>query len=216
MRFYYFSLFSWMVYAVYGLIAIALISLLWTKLLKLKLRNPGYWILTAVALVAPWSEELWISYNFDQLCRKDAGIVINKTIEVDGFYDDTTHWWRQLKESSKYTFVESRDSADGTYWRVERDGDQVRHFRIEKPTARYQYKRGDNHTPVAHEIKRFENTVVDSQTGDVLGRYTNYRRGPYWFFISLGAPTIPCEEAEAGVRKHGTLSVFALTLKPSK
>jgi hypothetical protein len=216
MRFYYFSIFSWAMYAVYAVVAIAIVSLLWTKVLDRKLRNPGYWILLTATLIAPFSEELWIAYNFDRLCQKDAGVFVNKTVDVDGFYDDTTHWWRQLRESSNFKFVESRDTATGQVWRVERDGDGVRHVKIDKPTARYHYRSINSHTPVGHQISRFENVVLDSSNGEVLGRYTNYYRGPYWFFIQLSAPTIPCKETESAVRTYGTVSVYALTFKPSK
>lgn len=257
MRFYYFSLVSWTVYLVYGVIAIALLSLLWTKVLELKLRNPGYWILAAAALIAPWGEELWISYKFDQLCRKDAGIVISKEVEVDGFYDATMRSAYELTKKAGYRFVEhptedrtgtervelatSREREKALTWYTARNpgsdrpkdrsvlypvndketiavipnGEAWKVTRLDKPAARYQYRRGDNHTPVAHEIKRYENTVIDVQTGDVLGRYTNYRRGPYWFFISLGAPTIPCAETEAATRKYGTL-IYREVLKPAK
>ena len=215
MRFYYFSLFSWMAYAVVVFVAVTLLWLIWTRLLKRKVGHPVYWVLVGAILVAPWAEELWIAYSFDRLCRKDAGILIKRTVEVDGFYDDTTHWWRQLVESN-YRFVESRDRIDNKLWRVERNGNEIRHFQIDRPSARYQYKMLNSHTSVAHQIKRFEDVVIDSHNGEVLGRYTNYYRGSHWFFISLSAPTIPCEETETAVRQRGTLSIVALTLRPTK
>jgi len=215
MRFYYFSIFSWMAYAAVATLVIVLLWLIWTRAFKLSLKSPLYWGLVAAILVLPWSEELWIARNFDQLCRKDAGVFVHKTVEVDGFYDDTKHWWRQLAES-QYRFVESRDPTTNKLWRVERAGEEVRHFSIEKRTARYEFKRINVHTPVAHQIKRFEDVVTDTQTGEVIGRYVNYYRGPFWFWASLGVPTIPCVETESAVRKYGTLSMYALTLLPEK
>ena len=237
MRFYYFSLFSWLAWAVYGVIAVALLSSLWTKLLKLKLKHPGYWVLAAVVLIAPWAEELWIAYNFGRLCQKDAGVFISRTMEVDGYYDDTGIVTR-LVGRAPYKFIESRDKRRG-FRRVERATDVERaralawysaqkpgkpaakgewivqpiddhvHVVVEpdtgyawrvtildKPTARYHYKKVDAHTRVSHQITRFENVVVDSQTGDVPGRSVNYYRGPYWFFLSLDQPTIPCTELD--------------------
>jgi hypothetical protein len=259
MRFYYFSIFSVMLYAGVISIAIVLLTMAWVWFLKFKLRNPLYWILVAALLVGPWVEELWIAYNFDRLCRKDAGVFINKTVEVEGFYDDTSGWGpRQLSES-KYRFMESRDILSHKLLRVERTDDESRDralkwyseknpgqqrsseqfiahplndkeqvvvspngidawrvVTIDKPTARYQYKTINSHTSVAHQIKRFEDIVFDSQSGEVLGRFVNYYRGAYWFFISLAAPTIPCREAETAVRERGTLSIFAFTLLPVK
>ena len=258
MRFYYFSIFSFMAYAVVVVIGIALLWLLWTKVLKLKTNSSVYWVLAAAIIGAPWMEELWIAYNFDRLCRKDAGLFVNKTVEVAGFCDDTTGWGPRQLEAFKYEFMESRDVLRSRLIRVQRADDMSRdkavawhsgnsakkkgaadafivHRLSEKeeiavspngldawrtttivePTARYHYKRINDHTPVSHRIRRFENVVIDSQTGDVLGRYTDYYRGPYSFFISSDASTIPCKEAQIAIRHHGTLSIYALTLKPS-
>jgi hypothetical protein len=70
MGFYYISLFSWMIFAVYFAIAAAIII---TICKKNKLST--YWKagLLTVAFIAPCAEELLIAYNFGQLCRKDAG-----------------------------------------------------------------------------------------------------------------------------------------------
>jgi hypothetical protein len=193
MRFYYFSLFSWLAYAIVVAVVLPLLWLVWTRILKLKTANPTFWVLIAAIVVGPWVEELWIAYNFDRLCRKDAGAFINRTVEVDGFYDDTRQWWRQLQESG-YQFVESREYGTKNYWRVELLGGGVRHFKIDQPTARYHYRTVNNAMPVAHQIKRFEDVVLDNQTGEILGRYTNYTRGAYWFFISLDRPIIECVE----------------------
>lgn len=254
MRFYYFSLFSWMAWALYGAIAIAVLSLLWAKLLKLRFRNPVYWILVAAVLVAPWGEELWIAYTFDRLCRKDAGVFIDKTVEVDGYYNDTGKITRLA--NSPYKFIESRDDG-GKFRRVERateqekadalawyrktkdkepderewftrpvsedtrivvemdTGNAWRVTKLDKPSAQYQFKTLNSHTPVAHQVKRFEDVVVDNKTGEVLGRYTNYYRGPYWFFLSLGTSTIPCAETQAATRQYGSL-IYSAVLKPSK
>lgn len=256
MRFYYFSVFSWILYGVVSVIALALFWALWTKLLKLKTANPVYWVLVAAILAGPWAEELWIAYNFDSLCRKDAGVFVNKTVEVDGYYNDTGTVTR-IVGGPDYKFIESPE-GNGGYRRVERASEEekaralawyaeknpgkqsaanawITHSvsdraqvivemntgyawrirRLDKPTARYHYKTLNSHTPAAHRIKRFEDVVIDNQTGEVLGRYTNYYRGPYWFFISLGTPTIPCEETQAETRKYGSL-IYPVVLKPSK
>ncbi len=92
--------------------------------------------------------------------------------------------------------------------------DAWRITKIDQPTARYHYRQVDLLKPVSHQIDRVENAVVDVQTGDVLGRFVNYYRGPYSFFVHLSRPTIPCEESETAIRKHGTLSAYGFTLKP--
>src|SRR5262249_31194472 len=147
-----------------------------------RLTNPGNWLLAVAIAVAPWVEEISIAYDFGQLCRKDAGRFIHKTVEVDGFYDDTTHWWRQLTDESQYQFVESSDQSNNSLWRVERVGQQIRHFRIDKTTARYEYKQTHLHTPVAYKITKIEGIVVDRERSELLGRSTTYTRDAHWFF----------------------------------
>ena len=67
---------------------------------------------------------------------------------------------------------------------------------LSTPTARYHLKTTDSARPVAHQITRGEKIVLDTQTNEVIGRYTDYGRGPYWFFIHLDAPTMGCREAK--------------------
>lgn len=122
MRFYYFSLFSWTLWVVYGVIVITLVSLLWTKVLKLRLRNPAYWVLAIAVLAAPWIEELWIAYNFDRLCRKDAGVFVNKTVDAEGYYEGTGKITR-LVGRPPFKFIESPDDG-GKYRRVEHATEQ--------------------------------------------------------------------------------------------
>jgi hypothetical protein len=126
MRFYYISILSWMVYAAVAFIAIVLLWILWTRLFKLQTKNPVYWVLVAAVLLGPWVEELWIAYNFDRLCRKDAGVSIRKTVEVEGFYDHTSGWGARQVSQSQYLFMESRDILTDRLLRVERADDSAR------------------------------------------------------------------------------------------
>lgn len=126
MLFYYFSLFSFIAYGVFVFIAIVLLWLVWTKLLRLRVRNLLYWVLIASIVIGPWGEELWIAYNFGRLCRKDAGLFIYKTAKVDGFYDDTTGWGPRQLAASGYEFVESRDILHKKLLRVERANEASR------------------------------------------------------------------------------------------
>ncbi len=215
MRFYYISLFS--------LILLGLIYVFGTMFLvwlgkKLKSRWDGAWKVMAplflLLYIGPIAEELWIAWNFGQLCKKDAGIYVHQTVEVDGFYDDTTHWWRQLAESD-YQFVESRDNTFGGLYRVERDGAELKHFEIQQLTARYRYSQPDSGTPIAHKVERIERAVTDNRSGDVLAKETKYRRRSPWFFIGLDRPVILCPAAgEHPLASHG--SIYDLALKPRK
>ena len=161
MWFYYFSLVSWMLWVVYGAIAVTVLSLLWAKLPRFGFRNPIYWILIAALLIAPWGEELWISYNFNQLCRKNAGVFISKTVEVDGYYNDTGKITRLA--DSPYKFIESRDDRD-KFRRVERASEQ------EKADALAWYRKTNSNEPGEREwftrpVSEGARVVVEMNTG---------------------------------------------------
>jgi len=141
-------------------------------------------VLGFVFLLLPVGEEFLIAWNFGQAC-KEAGTFINKKVQVEGFYDDTSHWWRQLKENSNYQFVESRDQSNGTLWRVERHGEEIKHFRIDRPTARYHFRMPSSHAPIGYKIVKHETVVLDTVAGDQLGRYTRISRTAPWFYWSI-------------------------------
>jgi len=190
MGFYYLSIPSLILIAVIYAVAIAAFRFVWIRLLHRKFTGPIVWVVVAAIVIAPWVEELWIAWNFGQACR-EAGTFIYKKVQVEGFYDDTTHWWRQLQES-RYQFVESRDNLYGTLWRVERVGDEIRHFKIDRPTARYQYKTRYSHAPVAHKVVRHEDVVEDNLTSDLLGRELVFGRDAPWFYVGLDRPVKLC------------------------
>ena len=190
MGFYYFSIFSIVPLG----IAYGMLFLVYWGIARLTRGIPGRKALLVVVgmvfLILPVAEELWIAWNFGQAC-KEAGTVITKRVNVDGFYDDTTHWWRQLSEF-KYQFVESRDNLYGTLWRVERFGNEIRHFEIERPTARYHYKWPNSHTRVSHKIVKHERIVADSFENQILAREVAFGRDASWFYIGLDRPLKPC------------------------
>jgi hypothetical protein len=213
MRFYYMSLFS---LVLVGLIYVfGTIFLVWLGKI-LKNRWDGAWKLMVplfpLLYIGPIAEELWIAWNFGRLCKKDAGLFIYRTAEVQGFYDDTTHWWRQLAESD-YQFVESRDNTFGGLYRVERDGGKLKHFEIERPTARYQITKPHDHTAVAYKTKMFEWLVQDTSTSQVLAREKTYARSAPWFFIGVDRRTIFCKvSGRQGEKLHVT--IYDQVLKP--
>jgi hypothetical protein len=214
MRFYYFSLFGTLLALTVSQFAAGAFWAIWRGALKQKLPAWAFLLSLPIFLVLPWIEELWIAFNFAQFCRKDAGLSINKTAEVDGFYDDTTHWWRQLKESTNYRFVESRDIVTGTLWRVEREGNGVKHFRIEKPTARYHFLMDSGVRP-AFKIGRQSSTILDTEAKANLAQYTRYHREAPWFFIGFGRPNIGCDGPGDGINSNHGFLIYRDVLKPA-
>jgi len=215
MRFYYISILSIVLLAVIYLIGTVLLVWLGKWLRK---RWKHAWVavtpLFLLLYLGPVAEEFWIAWNFGQLCKKDAGIFIYKTVEVDGFYDDT-HGWRadKLRESG-YRWIEGRGRE--SLWRHERvgEGEEIRSFKIERATARYQYKWPDFNTQVGHKIYKQSEAVIDMETREVLGGSTRYGRKAPWFFVALDVPGMGCPRpGEDPLKKPG--AVYNIILYPT-
>lgn len=213
MGFYYFSILS----VIPPGIAYGVLLLLFWGIARVTRGMPGRKALLVVVgvvfLVLPVAEEFWIAWNFGQAC-KEAGTFIQRKVQVEGFYDDTSHWWRQLAES-KYQFVESREYGTKKYWRVERDGKNLKHFAIDKPAARYHFKMPYSHTPVAHKITKHEAVVLDSSAGTVLAKYTRFSRDSPWFYVALGKGDFSCDAPRRWPLTRGSFSIYRDVLEPS-
>ena len=214
MGFYYISIFN-----IFPLgIAYGLLALVFWGIARLTRSMPRRKVLLGVVgvifLVLPVTEEFWIAWNFNQAC-KEAGTFINKKVTVEGFYDDTSHWWRQLAES-KYQFVESREYGTNRYWRVERDNNNLKHFAIDKPTARYHFKTTDSGTEVAHGIVKSQTIVIDSHNNEEIARYARFGRSPPWFFIGLGTPDYACDAPGRWPLTRTSMLVYREVLIPAK
>lgn len=88
MGFYYFGAIGTLVALVSGVLLAGIFWLGWAFLARRKITGPVALVSLPVAMVLPWSEELWIAWHFGQACE-EAGTFIYKTVTVDGFYDDT-------------------------------------------------------------------------------------------------------------------------------
>jgi hypothetical protein len=160
------------------------------------------WVLLVPPVLAllslPWVEEAWIAWHFDKECQ-DAGVKIYRQVEVEGYarndsYENTgrssistgplfaQNPSQQADfEKDGFRFVEYL-LADGSARHLEREGDRVVVSIRDKPEARYYYE----HTyrkgkysieePIGWQLHKIELRVVDSQTGEILGRKTTIRR----------------------------------------
>ena len=227
MSFYYPSIFSFIFLAVLYAVVLGLIWLVWVKLAKRKFSGPAAWGVVALVIVAPWLEEFWIAWNFGQLCRKDAGIVVHKVVEVEGYYDATAGLLQLNKpvlpvtaadfDKRGYRFYEMSLAAANEGQRVayfEKVNEEWVGTVLDKPTAKYHYTRNIYGENVAHKITRVEARVANVENGEIIGRYVSYGRGPYWFYISLGNPPYSCDGPDGGPNsKHNSL-IYRNTLKP--
>jgi hypothetical protein len=179
----------------------------------------AWWAMVPLFLllyIAPIAEELWIAWNFGRLCRQDAGLFIYKTVEVEGFYDDTHSWRADKLRESGFRWVEGRDRTvfDKLLWRHEWVGNEIRSFKIDRPTARYHYQWPHMNAPSGYKVEKTERRVVDIQTQEVLGRYVDYGRRAPWFYVGLDAPLMFCEEGETDARELGSTFGPRMVLRP--
>ena len=222
MRFYYVSIFSVIFLGLIYAVGTALLVGMWYALRRWK----HAWMLMlpmfVLLYVGPVAEELWISWKFGQLCKKNAGIFVYKTVKVEGFYDDTrpTHDGLptpQAVESfdrSGYRFYELKFRNTKKIVHIEKVNGQWAPTVLDHPRARYRYETLASHKLVSHRIRKFEDVVIDSQTGEVLGKYLDYARGAPWFFIHLDRPTMFCREVEDDARARGTMFGPRMVLLP--
>jgi hypothetical protein len=230
MRFYYWTGLSWLFLLPVYIVGAGLITLLWWRLAK---RVKRAWAIIVplylVLAIGPWVEELWIAWNFGHLCKKDAGIFIYKTVEVEGFYD-TTAGLREIYKPLPEVTSKSFDERGYRFYEMSladtKGGPtKVAHFEkikgewvgkvLDRPTARYHYMGNRYGINVVHGIQKFEDLVIDTQSDDVLGKYLIYYRDAPWFFIGLDRPTVPCRETQEATRTHGSL-IYRSVLKPQK
>lgn len=106
--------------------------------------------------------------------------------------------------SDSEQIVVSPNSIDA--WRV---------TKLDRPTARYHYKMPHSHSPFAHKIVKHETVVLDSSTGDLLGKYTRFSRGSPWFYISVGKGDFSCDAPKRWPLTKGNFLIFQDVLQPA-
>ncbi len=190
-----------------GFVIVAAYSAAILSVIYLLMRAMGafryrWWILaplippTLVLLALPWAEEAWIVWHFNEACA-DAGVKVYRQVEVDGYVDDGYHRSPRLvkpglhkgsPDSKKYfsnagyRFVE-RVLENGKIERVEDHVDGLLTTVLDRPTARYVLRFGYHPDSLSHEepigwkLEKLERQVVDSETGEILGRDLRINRG---------------------------------------
>ena len=229
MRFYYISIISIFLLTMIYAFGTAVLAGMWLGLRK---RWKKIWMLVLPLLlllyVAPIVEELWIAWNFGQLCKRDAGIFIYKTVEAEGFYDATrpTHAGPRNQQAAEdldrggYRFYEmvfpNYQGGLNKVVHLEKVKGQWLATVLDHPTARYHYRWPHMNSPAGHKLQKIERLVIDTQTQEVLGRYVDYGRTSAWFYVGLDRPLIFCKEAERDARAKGTVFGPRMVLLPAK
>lgn len=131
-------------------------------------------------LALPWAEEAWIAWHFNEAC-KEAGVKVFRQLEVDGFYDGTIGTGYSFIEDYGFKFMEEKTN-DGKIAHTERPDGQWKTTILEKPTARYHVTYAYHPRPHVYEepigwrLEKIERRIVDSQTGEILGRNVVIKR----------------------------------------
>jgi hypothetical protein len=158
------------------------------------------WVLLAppalILLFLPWIEEAWISWHFNKECQ-DAGVKVYRQVEVEGYALNEKYTERSSVstgplfkqnpsqqtdfEKEGYRFKEYL-LTDGSARHLEREGEQVVVSIRDKPEARYYYeyaylkRKYQIEEPIGWKLQKIERRVIDSQTGEILGRNTKIIR----------------------------------------
>lgn len=211
----------------YGIVAVLLL-LLGRALRNWPKRRIVLIPLTVLLLVLPWAEEVWIAWHFAQACET-AGVQVYRKVEAEGFYDDTSRGtsdpgpifntqWIDVLEKSGFAFTEARLS-NGKVAHTEKVNGRWQQTNLDRPSARYTYKFADprQEIPIGRQLEKFETIVIDSQTGEVLGRDTGFKRFPSWFnswvgFFGSGLTLCkgPLDDPESQ-KRSGLLYSYVLT-----
>ena len=167
---------------------ILLLPYYWLCFLALRKRwhrlsaSPKRWallLLVPPVLVLPYADELWIAWHFERACR-EAGVQVYRKVEVEGFFNGTGGPGTDMIEKQGFRFSEGYELGWKEVARIERDGDKWKRMHFNKPQARYHYSYPDPRqwVPAGLQINRREVQVVDSETGEVLGREVCFERYP--------------------------------------
>ena len=120
-----------------------------------------------------------VTWHFKEAC-KDAGVKVYRQVTVEGFYGSTQPT-AYLYIEEGFRFMEHLEN-DGKILHLERPGGVWQKKFLDTPSARYHVKyayqpTGFGHQePVGWKLYKLESQVIDSQTGEVLGRETNFKR----------------------------------------
>jgi hypothetical protein len=181
------ALYSWLVLFVCVLIEKLLLRRFSPKVCRSLLAPPAL-----VLLALPWVEEAWIVWHYNE-ARKDAGVWVYRQVEVEGFYDETLGGgWEYVKKYG-FKFMETNISNARTRYQekvlhIERPADLGMPFDqwsttlLDRPTARYHVvyayhpRRHVHEEPIGWKLEKIEYRVIDSQTGEILGRKTTIIR----------------------------------------
>ena len=127
-----------------------------------------------ILFALPISDAAIGAWRMRQECS-GAGLEIYRRVVVDGYFDETLNG--SFLKGSGYRFREYMDPLKG-YVRAEiSSGGSVIEQRIERPSARFRYQKGDR-SPLGFGVVRREERIVDSETNETLAKFVYIGRSP--------------------------------------
>lgn len=138
-------------------------------------------VATIVSLLAfilvPTADDFAGKWYFDHLCDAEAGAKIFKPVEgVKGMFDSGLA--AADLEAIGYEFMEWK-LADKYYYATLNSKSKVPKQEIVAPTSRYVVKRG-KWRKVPLNVNKYEESIVDNQTEEELGRFTTFSYSGGW------------------------------------
>jgi hypothetical protein len=158
-----------------------------------------------IPLAAMVAEAVFVNARFMALCE-EVRPKIKRTVVVAGFYEDDDTGGPSYPASglTYYDFIETRDKQ-GRIWHHERaepatltpapqpgrpdrqvwltaEGKEatVRSVQLDKPTARYHLRVDWASRPVGYHLRRRDEVVIDTQTGEVIAsKGSGYQVPPF-------------------------------------
>lgn len=198
-----FSIIGYAIIAVFYVISGAILFLMWVRFERKRWIKPFLAIVIPVVLALPWAEEVWIAWNFENLCD-GVGVNITRQVEVAGFYNDTVTGPSSpgpitnsqavgAYESTGFSFVERKTTVAGKISHVarSRDGQWVVTLR-DQPSAKYHYVKVFEDKPMAGQISCSEDAILDSSTQSKIAsrifckRYSNSIEALWLSFLHHG------------------------------
>lgn len=183
------SPFGMIIIAIFYLIATIPMIFLWKKIRRFRYRWLLFISLILLIIVLPVSDELWISYNFYEVC-KDSGVHVKRKIEVEGYYNetgggiDTPGVVKGFKETD-FSFVErligyNPEAKPLKVSHVEKVNGEWFVTILDHPSARYHYRYEDSRVwvPIGFQLYKNEMQIIDSETGEIVSRETSFSRYP--------------------------------------
>lgn len=168
--------------------------------------------LLVMLVLIPTADEFVGKWYFDHLCDSEPRVTIYKSVEqVEGILNPGMPFGELEKLGYKFREHES----SGKYYHSGRDSSgKETDEEIPSPTAKYVVK-GKTWDEVRFNVKKWEEVIVNAQTGETLARYTTFSYGGGWISRVLKSFGLPgggmCQPSMSGYKDF-----YVDTLKPVK